>query len=137
MAEDNKAEENTNSVAVRYIVNDVKAAIDFYAGMFGFALVMHSAEEFAILSRGNLRLLLSKPSGKGGGGAAMTDGTVQTPGGWNRFEVQVTDIESSVEELKKKGCKFRNEVVVGVGGKQILAEDPFGNPVELFEYFKK
>jgi catechol 2,3-dioxygenase-like lactoylglutathione lyase family enzyme len=124
-------------VSVRYIVNDVDAAIEFYTKMLGFKVEMHPAEEFAILSRESLRLLLSKPSGKGGGGQAMSDGTVQTPGGWNRLEIEVEDIESIVEKLKKAGCRFRNEIVKGVGGKQILLEDPSGNLIELFQYFQE
>jgi catechol 2,3-dioxygenase-like lactoylglutathione lyase family enzyme len=123
-------------VAVRYIVNDVDAAIEFYTKMLDFKVEMHPAAEFAILSRGNLRLLLSKPSGRGGGGQQMPDGTPQTPGGWNRFEVEVEDLESTVERLKKAGCMFRNEIVTGVGGKQILLKDPSGNLIELFQYFK-
>lgn len=125
------------TVSIRYIVNDVAKALSFYTMMFDFAVVMHPALEFAILSRGNLRLLLSKPSDKGGGGKAMHDGTIQTPGGWNRFQIAVTDLESVVEELTKKGCAFRNELVTGIGGKQTLAEDPSGNLIELFEYFKQ
>ncbi len=134
-----RTNEQTNSkpVSVRYIVNDVNAAIEFYTKMLNFKIVMHPAEEFAILSRENLNLLLSKPSGKGGGGQAMPDGTVPSPGGWNRFEIVVENIESEIERLKNSGCKFRNELVTGVGGKQILLEDPSGNLVELFEYYNK
>src|SRR4029077_13688783 len=80
------------TVSVRYIVNDVDAAISFYTGILGFQVVMHPAPEFAWLSRGNLRLLLSKPSGKGGGGQAMPDGAIPAPGGWNRFEIEVPDL---------------------------------------------
>jgi catechol 2,3-dioxygenase-like lactoylglutathione lyase family enzyme len=122
--------------SVRYIVTDVDAAIQFYTKMLDFKVEMHPASEFAILSRENLRLLLSKPSGRGGGGQQMSDGTAQTPGGWNRFEIEVEDLQSTVEMLKKAGCKFRNEIVSGVGGKQILLEDPSGNVIELFQYFK-
>lgn len=124
-------------VSVRYIVNDVDDAIKFYTTMLDFKVEMHPAAEFAILSRQNLRLLLSKPSGRSGGGQRMTDGTRQTPGGWNRFEIEVDDLESTVERLKGAGCTFRNEIVTGVGGKQILLEDPSGNLVELFQYFKE
>jgi catechol 2,3-dioxygenase-like lactoylglutathione lyase family enzyme len=123
-------------VSVRYIVNDVDAAIEFYTKMLDFKVEMHPAPEFAILSRENLRLLLSKPSGRGGGGQGMPDGTSQTPGGWNRFQIEVEDIASMVEMLKKAGCKFRNEIVTGVGGKETLLEDPSGNLIELFQYFK-
>ncbi len=123
-------------VSVRYIVNDVDEAIEFYTKMLDFKVEMHPAAEFAILSSGSLRLLLSKPSERGGGGQGMPDGTIQTPGGWNRFEIEVDDIESTVRKFKKAGCKFRNEIVTGVGGKQILLMDPSGNVIELFQYFK-
>ncbi len=123
-------------VSVRYIVNDVDAAIEFYTKMLDFKVKMHPAAEFAILSRGNLRLLLSKPSGREGGGQGMSDGTTQTSGGWNRFEIEVEDLESTVERLKKAGCTFRNEIVTGMGGKQILLKDPSGNLIELFQYSK-
>lgn len=123
-------------VSVRYIVNEVDAAIEFYTKMLDFKVEMHPAPEFAILSRENLRLLLSKPSGRGGGGQGMPDGTAQTPGGWNRFQIEVEDIASTVEKLKKAGGVFRNEIVTGVGGKEILLKDPSGNLVELFQYFK-
>jgi catechol 2,3-dioxygenase-like lactoylglutathione lyase family enzyme len=123
-------------VSVRYIVNDVDAAIAFYTKMLAFKLEMRPAPEFAILSRGGLRLFLSKPSGRGGGGQAMPDGTVQSPGGWNRISIEVEDLASRVEKLKKAGCEFRNDIVTGVGGKQILLEDPSGNLIELFQYFQ-
>jgi catechol 2,3-dioxygenase-like lactoylglutathione lyase family enzyme len=121
------------SVSVRYIVNDVDEAIAFYCQLLGFTEVMHPAPTFAMLSRGDLRLVLSAPGGGPGGGQAMPDGTMPTPGGWNRFSLEVTDLESLVAALRAQGARFRNEVVAGVGGKQILAEDPSGNPVELFE----
>jgi catechol 2,3-dioxygenase-like lactoylglutathione lyase family enzyme len=121
------------TVSVRYIVHDVDAAIDFYCGHLGFDEVMHPAPTFAMLSRGDLRLTLSAPSGAGGGGQAMPDGTLPEPGGWNRFSLEVADLESTVEKLRRAGVRFRNEIVTGVGGKQILVEDPSGNPVELFE----
>ena len=120
------------SVQVRYIVNDVDAAISFYRDALGFALVMHPAPSFAMLSRGELRLVLSAPSSAGGGGQPMPDGTRPAPGGWNRFAIEVADIEAEVERLRQLGVRFRNDIVVGVGGKQILIEDPSGNPVELF-----
>jgi predicted enzyme related to lactoylglutathione lyase len=94
---------------------------------------MHPAPAFAMLSHGDLRLVLSAPGGGPGGGQAMPDGTVPEPGGWNRFSLEVADIEATVERLRKAGARFRNEIVTGVGGKQILVEDPSGNPVELFE----
>ena len=121
------------TVQVRYIVRDVDAAIAFYTGLLGFKLDMHPAPPFAMLSRGDLRLVLSAPGGGPGGGQAMPDGRVPQPGGWNRFQLEVGDLESRVEMLRQAGVRFRNEIVVGVGGKQILVEDPSGNPVELFE----
>jgi catechol 2,3-dioxygenase-like lactoylglutathione lyase family enzyme len=124
------------AVSVRYIVNDVDAAIEFYSKMLDFRLEMHPAPEFAILSRGDLRLLLSKPSGRGGGGQAMDDGTVQSPGGWNRISIEVDDLAPTVDKLKKAGCRFRNEIVTGVGGKQILLQDPSGNLFQLFQYLQ-
>jgi catechol 2,3-dioxygenase-like lactoylglutathione lyase family enzyme len=121
------------TVSVRYIVDDVDAAIEFYTGLLGFREDMHPAPAFAMLSRGDLRLVLSAPGGGPGGGAAMPDGTVPRPGGWNRFQIEVTDLAGLVEELRAAGAHFRNDLVVGVGGNQILLDDPSGNPVELFE----
>jgi catechol 2,3-dioxygenase-like lactoylglutathione lyase family enzyme len=120
-------------VQVRYIVTDVDAAIAFYPGHLGFQLVMHPAPPFAMLSRGDLRLVLSAPSAVGGGGQSMPDGTRPTPGGWNRFAVEVQDLAAAVAALRNAGAHFRNEIVTGVGGKQIIVDDPSGNPVELFE----
>jgi catechol 2,3-dioxygenase-like lactoylglutathione lyase family enzyme len=121
------------TVSVRYIVHDVDAAIAFYCGHLGFDEVMHPAPAFAMLSRGDLRLVLSAPGGGPGGGQAMPDGTLPTPGGWNRFSIEVADLDSLVGELREAGARFRNDIVTGVGGRQILVEDPSGNPVELFE----
>jgi catechol 2,3-dioxygenase-like lactoylglutathione lyase family enzyme len=121
------------TVSVRYIVNDVDAAIAFYTLHLGFTEVMHPAPAFAMLSRGDLRLLLSAPGGGPGGGQAMPDGTVPTPGGWNRFSVEVADLDGTVEKLRAAGVRFRGDIVTGIGGKQVIAEDPSGNPVELFE----
>jgi catechol 2,3-dioxygenase-like lactoylglutathione lyase family enzyme len=121
------------TVSVRYIVDDVDAAIAFYCGHLGFEEQMHPAPTFAMLSRGDLRLALSAPSGAGGGGQAMPDGTRPEPGGWNRFMIEVPDLAATVDALREAGAHFRNEIVTGVGGRQILVEDPAGNPVELFE----
>jgi catechol 2,3-dioxygenase-like lactoylglutathione lyase family enzyme len=121
------------TVSVRYIVTDVDAAIAFYRDSLGFTEIMHPAPAFAMLARGDLRLVLSAPGGGPGGGQAMPDGTLPQPGGWNRFSIEVTDLESEVARLRASGARFRNEIVVGVGGRQILVEDPSGNPVELFE----
>jgi catechol 2,3-dioxygenase-like lactoylglutathione lyase family enzyme len=121
------------TVSVRYIVDDVDAAIAFFRDRLGFHEDMHPAPTFAMLSRGDLRLVLSAPWGAGGGGQAMPDGTMPEPGGWNRFALEVDDLEALVERLRGEGVSFRNEIVTGVGGKQILAQDPSGNLVELFE----
>lgn len=121
--------------SVRYIVSDVDAAIRFYTEMLGFSVEMHPAPGFASLSKGPLRLYLNKP-GAGGAGKSMDDGRVPAPGGWNRFQMEVADLTATVSDLKAKGCGFRNEIVVGNGGKQVLAEDPSGNCVELFEPFR-
>ncbi len=121
------------SVSVRYIVDDVDAAIEFYCGRLGFAEVMHPAPAFAMLQHGELRLVLSAPGGGPGGGQAMPDGSIPKPGGWNRFALEVDDIEAAVDRLRGQGARFRNEIIDGVGGRQVLVEDPSGNPVELFE----
>ena len=120
------------TVSVRYIVNDVHA-IAFHTKHLGFAEVMHPAPALAMLSRGDLRLVLSAPGGGPGGGQAMPDGTMPRPGGWNRFAIEVADLAGTVEKLRSHVVRFRNDIVTGTGGKQILAEDPSGNPVELFE----
>lgn len=120
-----------DKVSVRYIVANVDAAIPFYTEMLGFQVDMHPAPGFASLSKGNLQLLLNQP-GAGGAGQAVPDGQVPAPGGWNRIQVEVQDLSATVG-LKSAGCRFRNEIVVGKGGKQILVDDPSGNPVELFE----
>jgi catechol 2,3-dioxygenase-like lactoylglutathione lyase family enzyme len=121
------------TVSVRYIVHDVQAAIGFYTTHLGFSVQIHPNDMFAMLSRGDLRLVLSVPGAAGGGGQAMPDGTLPEPGGWNRFSVEVPDLAVTVAELRRHGVRFRNDVVIGVGGQQIIAEDPSGNPVELFE----
>jgi catechol 2,3-dioxygenase-like lactoylglutathione lyase family enzyme len=120
------------TVSVRYIVDDVDAAIVFYTQHLDFTEVMHPAPAFAMLSRGDLRLVLSAPGGPGGG-QAMPDGTLPQPGGWNRFAVEVTDLDGAVGKLRAQGVRFRSDIVTGTGGRQIIAEDPSGNPVELFE----
>lgn len=121
------------AVQVRYIVDDVDAAIGFYCQQLGFREVVHPAPAFAMLVRGELRLALSAPNPAGGGGQPMPDGTVPRPGGWNRFAIEVDDIAAAVEVLRKAGVHFRNDIVTGVGGKQVLLDDPSGNPVELFQ----
>jgi catechol 2,3-dioxygenase-like lactoylglutathione lyase family enzyme len=121
------------TVQVRYIVDDVEAAIEFYCGHLGFKEDMHPNASFAMLSRGDLRLVLSRPGGGPGGGQAMPDGRLPEPGGWNRFAVEVRDLSGMVDALRRAGVHFRNDIVSGVGGRQILIEDPSGNPIELFE----
>jgi catechol 2,3-dioxygenase-like lactoylglutathione lyase family enzyme len=122
------------TVSVRYIVHDVDAAIAFYRDLLGFDLVTHPAPPFAMLTRGDLRLLLSgSGGGPGGGSQAMPDGRTPEPGGWNRFSLEVSDLPGTVEKLRAAGVSFRNDIVTGIGGNQILLDDPSGNPVELFE----
>jgi catechol 2,3-dioxygenase-like lactoylglutathione lyase family enzyme len=121
------------TVSVRYIVNDVDAAISFYTQQLDFHEDMHPAPTFAMLSRGDLRLVLSAPGGTPGGGQAMPDGTAPEPGGWNRFQLEVSDLEATVEKLRQAGARFRSDIITGVGGNQILLDDPSGNPIELFE----
>jgi catechol 2,3-dioxygenase-like lactoylglutathione lyase family enzyme len=124
------------TVRVRYIVNDVDAALGFYTGLLGFAVDMHPGPGFAALSRDGLQLLINKPGGGGGAGQSMPDGQAPTPGGWNRIQLIVDDLDATVGSLRAAGAHFRNEIVTGNGGKQILVEDPSGNPIELFEPFR-
>ncbi|MGH2851270.1 MAG: VOC family protein [Solirubrobacteraceae bacterium] len=121
------------SVSIRYIVDDVDEAIPFYCERLGFELLMHPAPPFAMLARGDLRLVLSAPNAGPGGGQPLADGTRPAPGGWNRFAIEVDDIDATVESLRAEGVRFRNDIVDGVGGRQTIAEDPSGNPVELFQ----
>lgn len=125
-----------STVSVRYIVNDVDTAVAFYCQHLGFLEEMHPARAFAMLSRGDLRLVLVSPVGpdqRGGGSRPMPDGRKQEPGGWNRFMLEVSDLAGAVDAMRKEGVHFRNDIVTGVGGKQIMLDDPSGNPVELFE----
>ncbi len=120
-------------IQIRYIVNDVDAAVIFYTEKLGFKVDVHPNQFFAMLSLDGLRLILSKPNTLPGGGQQMPEGTQQYPGGWNRFAIEVNDLSEIVEILKTKGVHFRNNIVTGVGVKQIIIEDPSGNPIELFE----
>ena len=120
------------TVSVRYIVNDVEEAIAFYTGRLGFSVELNLAPGFAVLSRGDLRLLLNEP-GAGGAGQPMPDGREPEPGGWNRIQLEVDGLAGEVWAIRDAGARFRNEIVEGRGGKQILLEDPSGNPIELFE----
>jgi catechol 2,3-dioxygenase-like lactoylglutathione lyase family enzyme len=119
------------TVSVRYFVHDVDAAVAFYSERLGFDVDAHPAPAFAILSRGDLRLLLNTPSGGGGAAQPMPDGRRPEPGGWNRIQLEVDDLTDEVETLRKAGARFRNEIVTGKGGRQILLDDPSGNPIEL------
>jgi len=120
-------------VSIRYIVDDVDAAIGFYTDFLGFTVDMYPDPAFAMISRGEMRLVLSSPQGSGGGAQPMPDGRRPEPGGWNRIMIEVDDLAAEVERLKAAGLRFRNEIVTGIGAKQILLDDPSGNPVELFE----
>ena len=121
----------TNQVNVRYMVDDVEGAIEFYTKHLGFTLGTNAAPAFADVTRGNLRLLLS--GRKSSAGRAMPDGTLPFPGGWNRIELIVEDLNSEVAKLKAQGLHFRNEIITGPGGSQILLIDPSGNLIELFQ----
>jgi catechol 2,3-dioxygenase-like lactoylglutathione lyase family enzyme len=122
---------NDDTVSVRYMVDDVDESIDFYTSHLGFTLKSNRAPAFADVVRGNLRLLLSGPASSAG--RPMPDGREPEPGGWNRIHFIVDDIDAEVERLRTAGLSFRNDVVAGPGGKQILVDDPSGNPIELFQ----
>ena len=117
-------------------MNNVDESVDFYTKLLGFKEVMHPNSDFAMLMLDDLRLILVRASGRSGGGQTMKDGTKQTPGGLNRISIDVEDLDSTVKKLKDAGCTFRNEVVLGVGGKQILLVDPSGNLIELVQYYQ-
>src|SRR5919202_4813422 len=120
------------TVSVRYIVEDVDEAIAFYAEHLGFEVVMHPAPAFAMLARDDLRLLLSAPSTQGGGGMILSEEARPQPGCWNRFQLEVADLPAEVERLRAAGVRCRSDIIRGIGGDQVLIEDPSGNPVELF-----
>ena len=120
-----------DTVNVRYMVDDVPAAVEFYTTQFGFEVLTNAAPAFADVKRGNLRLLLSGE--RSSAGRPMPDGRKPGPGGWNRIHLLVDDIDAVVAQLRAAGVTFRNDVVSGPGGKQILVEDPSGNPIELFQ----
>jgi len=118
---------------VRYMVSDVEAAVAFYSKHLGFDLKFQAGPGFAVIERGDLRLFLNTPTGPGGAAQPMPDGRRPEPGGWNRIQLEVDDLSTTVDELRTAGVTFRNEIQDGKGGKQILLDDPSGNPVELFE----
>ncbi len=120
-------------VSVRYIVDDVEAAIEFYTRLLGFEVAMHPGPAFAALVRGELRLNLSQRNGPGGAAQPMPDGRRPEPGGWNRFELEVEDLEAEVERLRAAGTRLRSGIIGGIGVRQVIVDDPSGNPVELFE----
>jgi catechol 2,3-dioxygenase-like lactoylglutathione lyase family enzyme len=120
------------SLNIRYIVNNVDDAIAFYTEKLGFKVDFHPAPGFAALSKENMKLYLNQP-GAGGAGQTMKDGAVPEPGGWNRFQVEVDNIDSMVKDLRGKGATFRSDIITGQGGKQALLQDPSGNLIELFE----
>lgn len=128
---DAKREQATAAAAVRYQVEDVDRSIAFYTGQLGFRLQQKTGSMFAAVTRGALRLILSGPGSSGS--RPMPDGRKQEPGGWNRIVLDVDDLASQIRTLKTAGARFRNEVEVGPGGKQIQIEDPDGNPIELHE----
>ena len=122
--------------SVRYIVDDVDAAVDFYTRHLDFEVLMRPGPGFAMLRRGDLRLLLNVPGGGGGAGQQLADGSTPEPGGWNRFQVQVDDLDTTVDGLRRAGVDFRGDTITGRGGRQALAMDPSGNLVELFEPYQ-
>ncbi|MSP20872.1 MAG: VOC family protein [Alphaproteobacteria bacterium] len=123
--------DNKPAVTVRYIVNDVPAALAFYTEHLGFTVHQDTSPAFAALDRGPMRLLISNKTSAGA--KAMPDGRAQEPGGWSRFQIHVADLKAEVERLEKAGCKFRNEIIEGKGGAGILLDDPSGNVIELYQ----
>jgi catechol 2,3-dioxygenase-like lactoylglutathione lyase family enzyme len=123
-------------IAVRYIVDNVDKAIDFYTQELGFKVDFRPAPGFAALSKDDLKLFINQP-GAGGAGQAMADGSVPTPGGWNRFQLETDNLEKLVSDLKNRGARFRHELIIGQGGNQALLEDPSGNLIELFQSKKQ
>ena len=124
-----------SSVSVRYMIDDVPAAIEFYTRHLGFAIEMDASPAFASVTRDGVRLLLSGKTSSGR--RAMADGREPVPGGWNRIHIQVDDLGAEIKRLSDSGLKFRNDIITGPGGSQIILDDPSGNPVELFQASEK
>lgn len=120
------------AIRIRYIVNDVDAALPFYVDVLGFTVDMHPAPPFAALSKDGVTLYLNQP-GAGGAGQSMPDGKVPGPGGWNRIQVEVDDIEAKAATLREMGYNLRSDIIQGNGGRQVIVDDPSGNPIEIFE----
>ena len=127
------AQKGSDVARVRYMVNDIDAAVDFYTGHFGFEVKRAGTPNFAMLSRGSLELVLSTPFGPGGAAKPMLDGSKAEPGGWNRIIINVDDLNSEVEQLRKARLHFRSDILKGPGGSEILIDDPSGNLIELFQ----
>jgi catechol 2,3-dioxygenase-like lactoylglutathione lyase family enzyme len=123
------------TVTVRYIVKDVPASVEFYTKYLGFTVAVDARPGFASLARGPLRLALSGMTGQGGGVRAIPDGRKPKPGGWNRIQISIGDLAAEVARLRAAGLHFRNDIVKGNGGAQILLDDPSGNPIELFQAY--
>src|SRR5215831_615811 len=132
-----KEQGGMEAVRVRYMVNQLGPAVEFYTKYLGFEVKQQAAPNFAMLSRGNLELVLSTPFGPGGAAKPMADGRKAEPGGWNRIIINVTDLPAEVARLRKAQLHFRNDIVSGPGGSEILLDDPSGNPVELFQPAKQ
>ena len=127
------AQAGSEAARVRYMVNDIDAAVDFYTDHFGFKVERAVPPNFAMLSRGHLQLVLSTPFGPGGAAKPMRDGSKAEPGGWNRIIINVNDLDSEVQRLRKAKLHFRSDVLEGPGGAEIVIDDPSGNPIELFQ----
>ncbi len=128
-----RGQTDMTTVRVRYMVNELDPAVEFYTKYLGFQVKQQNKPNFAMLSRGNLELVLSTPFGPGGAAKPMPDGRKPEPGGWNRIIINVDDLQAEVARLKKAQLHFRNDIVSGPGGSEILLDDPSGNPVELFQ----
>ena len=131
----NPATANPGSLRVRYMVNDVPATVAFYSTKLGFKVDMQAGNYFAALSRGGIQLLVSPTKGPGGASQPMPDGRQPLPGGWNRIVLYTPDLQGEVDRLRKEGVRYRNDITAGPGGREILLDDPSGNPVELFQPF--